>query len=98
MNDDELQKIVVALVPALGPVIADAVSAAVVRELRHQRRTAPAADGWMTLAQAAEYLRISPKTLCAHRAQGRIKARLFGKRWRYSKESLDAALNSPWLT
>ncbi len=102
MDESELQKVVAALmpalVPALGPVIAEAISAAVVRELRHQRRTAPAPDSWMTQAQAAEYLRISPKTLCAHRAQGKIKGKLFGKRWRYSKESLDAALNSPWLT
>jgi len=98
MDESELQKIVAVLIPALGPVIADAIAAAVVRELRHQRRTEADPAGWMTLRQAAAYLKISPKTVCAWRSDGKIKGKLFGKRWRFDKESLDAALVSPWLT
>lgn len=93
-----LEEIVANLIPALGPIIAQAVEKAVVREIRHQHRVSADPEGWMTQAAAADYLKISPKTLCQWRSEGRIKAHLVGKRWRYSKEALDAVAVSPWLT
>ncbi|MBF0406443.1 MAG: helix-turn-helix domain-containing protein [Candidatus Riflebacteria bacterium] len=72
---------------------------AVREEFRHLRRTTSASsDTWMTQAQASEYLKISPKTLCRLRAEGKIKGKLFGQRWRYDKATLDKTMVNPWLS
>lgn len=68
--------------------IVKAVVAAVRQELRRH-------DGWLTEAEAAEYLRVSPTTIRENRKV--FKPRLFGKRWKYSRAALDAALINPWI-
>lgn len=94
--DLDLQALAEAIAPALGPILAKAIEDSVVRELRHQRRTSPAPDGLMTLAQGAAYLNVSPKTLCAWRSEGRVKALLVGRRWRYPRAALDKVAICPW--
>lgn len=94
----DMSALAIALGGIIGPIIERVVTKAVTKELRHQNRVSPDSGGWMTQGQAAAYLRISPKTLCQWRSEGKIKAHLLGKRWRYHKDALDAVLVSPWLT
>jgi len=101
-NNVDAQAIAEIMSPVLGRILAEHIRSIVqetfTKELRHQRRTVARSDGLMTLAQAADYLRVSPKTVCKMRSEGKIKGELIGKRWRYRAEALEAAVKSPWLT
>jgi hypothetical protein len=50
---------------------------------------------WMTEAEAAEYLGVSPTTIRANRAA--LRPGRIGKRWKYRRENLDRAIKSPWM-
>ena len=46
---------------------------------------------WLTLKEAADYLRLVPEVLARHFRLGHIKAKKIGKEWRTRAEWLDAA-------
>ena len=56
-------------------------------------------DGWLTAAEAAQYLRVKTRTILKWAKQGRIPAHpLSGSRritWRFLKSELDAMLALP---
>jgi excisionase family DNA binding protein len=59
----------------------------------------PDRQTWLTVAEAAEYLRIKPRTLLLWVRQGKVKAfALSGTHrhvWRFRREDLDAILTPP---
>jgi excisionase family DNA binding protein len=54
---------------------------------------------WLTLMEAAAYLKVNPRTLCRWARQGKVPAhRLSGTRryvWRFLQRELDAMLRTP---
>ena len=48
------------------------------------------ADRLLTLLEAAEYLRLHPRTLREYLRRGEIKGRLIGRRCRFRRQDLDA--------
>lgn len=55
------------------------------------------ASPYLTVGQAAKYLKVSPKTIAAWRRAGKLRPLLVGKRWRYTKADLDKVLVDPWI-
>jgi excisionase family DNA binding protein len=51
-------------------------------------------DRLLTLREAAEVLRLHPRTVRAFVRRGELEGRLIGKRWRFRRESLDAFYES----
>lgn len=50
----------------------------------------------MTLREAAEVLRLNPRTVREYVQRGEIEGRIIGKRWRFRRADLDAFFeNSP---
>ena len=47
-------------------------------------------DHLLTLGEAAEVLRLSPRTVREYVQRGEIKGRLIGGRWRFKRADLDA--------
>ena len=70
-----------------------AIVAAVKTEVR--RSLSP----WLTEAEAADYLRVSPDWIREHRKElgARVIPGKRGRSWRYHRESIDRALMSPWM-
>jgi excisionase family DNA binding protein len=50
----------------------------------------PIGDRLLTLKEAAEVLRLSPRTVRAYLQHGEIEGRLIGGRWRFRRADLDA--------
>jgi excisionase family DNA binding protein len=50
----------------------------------------PIGDRLLTLAEAAEILRLNPRTVRANVQRGKIEARIIGGRWRFRRADLDA--------
>ena len=50
----------------------------------------PIGDRLLTLAEAAEILRLNPRTVRAYIQRGEIEARIIGGRWRIRRADLDA--------
>lgn len=48
----------------------------------------------LTLREAAEVLRLHPRTVRAFVRRGELEGRLIGKRWRFKRENLDAFYES----
>jgi len=70
-----------------------------IRELSMSRTTdmsTPPQSEWLTAREAAEYLRIKPRSLLSWVRQGKLQAyALSGSKrriWRFRKEDLDSAL------
>ena len=59
----------------------------------HQAEQAPA-NGWLTAAAAAAYLGMSRKALYQAVRRGQIQAHRLGRRLRFRREELDAAVMS----
>lgn len=79
------------VVEALIPVIRETI----VRELRHERRV-EAKEGLNSLAQAATFLGMDPRTVTFHRKAGRLRAILLpgAKQWRFDLADLQRFKNS----
>jgi excisionase family DNA binding protein len=54
------------------------------------RVAAPIGERLLTLREAAEVLRLSPRTVREYVQRGEIKGRIIGKRWRFRRADLDA--------
>jgi excisionase family DNA binding protein len=54
----------------------------------------PIGDRLLTLKEAAEVLRLSPRTLRGYLQRGEIEGRLIGGRWRFRRADLDAFYDS----
>jgi excisionase family DNA binding protein len=50
----------------------------------------PIGDRLLTLKEAAEVLRLSPRTVRLYLQRGEIEGRLIGGRWRFRRAALDA--------
>ncbi|MGD0907618.1 MAG: helix-turn-helix domain-containing protein [Candidatus Acidiferrales bacterium] len=50
----------------------------------------PIGDRLLTLKEAAEVLRLSPRTVRGYLQSGEIEGRLIGGRWRFRRADLDA--------
>jgi len=50
----------------------------------------PIGDQLLTLGEAAEILRLNPRTVRAYVKRGEIEARIIGGRWRFRRGDLDA--------
>ena len=50
----------------------------------------PIGDRLLTLEEAAEVLRLSPRTVRGYLQRGEIEGRLIGGRWRFRRADLDA--------
>ncbi len=50
----------------------------------------PIGDRLLTLAEAAEILRLNPRTVRAYVQRGEIEGRIIGGRWRFRRADLDA--------
>ena len=57
-----------------------------------QQETKPAliGDRLLTLREAAEVLRLHPRTVREYVKRGEIKGRIIGKQWRFMRADLDA--------
>ena len=52
--------------------------------------TAPIGDRLLTLREAAEVLRLNPRTVREYVSRGEIEGRIIGGRWRFRRADLDA--------
>lgn len=50
----------------------------------------PIRERLLTLREAAEVLRLSPRTVREYVQRGEIEGRIIGKRWRFRRADLDA--------
>lgn len=57
------------------------------------RDTDPPEDRWLTVAEVADLLQLSRKTVLAAIHRGQLPAVRLGRHWRVSSRQLDAALN-----
>jgi excisionase family DNA binding protein len=59
----------------------------------------PGTTPWMTVAEAAQYLRVEPRTLALWARQGKVRGHvLSGTRrnlWRFLRDDLDATMRLP---
>jgi excisionase family DNA binding protein len=55
-----------------------------------RENAAPIGDRLLTLREAAEVLRLSPRTLREYLKRGEISGKIIGKRWRFRRADLDA--------
>jgi excisionase family DNA binding protein len=63
------------------------------------RTAMPPAERLLTLAEAAEVLRLHPRTVRAYVRRGELRGWLIGRRWRFRRRDLDAffdSARSPW--
>jgi excisionase family DNA binding protein len=52
--------------------------------------SSPIGERFLTLAEAAEVLRLSARTVREYVRRGEIRGRIIGKRWRFRRADLDA--------
>ncbi len=57
---------------------------------RKKAQAAPIGDRLLTLREAAEVLRLSPRTVREYVSRGEIEGRIIGGRWRFRRADLDA--------
>jgi len=96
LSQADLERLVQAIGPTIAGIVQEAIEKAVVRELRHQRRTSAAPNKPMTLSQAADYLNMSAKTLNQLVLDGKVVFSLVGKRRRFLQKDLDKLMVRPF--
>jgi excisionase family DNA binding protein len=57
---------------------------------RRQAGSSVIGEGFLTLREAAEVLRLSTRTVREYVKRGEIRGKLIGKRWRFRRADLDA--------
>jgi excisionase family DNA binding protein len=57
---------------------------------RAKREAVPIGERLLTLREAAEVLRLSPRTVREYVGRGEIEGRIIGGRWRFRRADLDA--------
>lgn len=58
---------------------------------RKEKNTiAPIGDRLLTLREAAEVLRLNPRTVREYVSRGEVEGRIIGRRWRFRRADLDA--------
>ena len=57
---------------------------------RRKSAPAPIGDRLLTLREAAEVLRLNPRTLREYVRRGEIEGRIIGGQWRFRRQELDA--------
>jgi excisionase family DNA binding protein len=62
--------------------------AAVTKQARVE--SPPPGESFLTLAEAAEVLRLSTRTVREYVKRGEIRGKIIGKRWRFRRADLDA--------
>lgn len=58
--------------------------------LRQDTEPPPLGGRLLTLREAAEVLRLNPRTVREYVRRGEIQGRIIGKRWRFRRADLDA--------
>ena len=70
------------------------------RPIPHRKQPAkPIGERLLTLREAADILRLNPRTVRAYIQRGEIEARIIGGRWRFRRADLDTffeSANSHW--
>ena len=62
--------------------------------LRKKGAPKPIGERLLTLREAAEVLRLNPRTVRAYVQRGEIEARIIGGRWRFRRADLDTFFES----
>ena len=57
---------------------------------KQENAFAPIGDRLLTLREAAEVLRLNPRTVREYVSRGEIEGRIIGGRWRFRRTDLDA--------
>jgi len=57
---------------------------------KHGSELAPVGDRLLTLREAAEVLRLNPRTVRQYVRRGELEGRVIGGRWRFRRQDLDA--------
>ena len=57
---------------------------------KHRPAPTTIGDRLLTLREAAEVLRLNPRTVREYVRRGEIEGRIIGKRWRFRRADLDA--------
>jgi excisionase family DNA binding protein len=57
---------------------------------KHKNAAAPIGDRLLTLREAAEVLRLNPRTVREYVSRGELEGRIIGGRWRFRSVDLDA--------
>jgi excisionase family DNA binding protein len=57
---------------------------------KQKNAVAPIGDRFLTLREAAEVLRLNPRTVREYVNRGEIEGRIIGGRWRFRRADLDA--------
>jgi excisionase family DNA binding protein len=57
---------------------------------KHKSAPPPIGDRLLTLREAAEVLRLNPRTVREYVQRGEIEGRIIGRRWRFRRADLDA--------
>lgn len=57
---------------------------------RRETKPAPIGDRLLTLREAAEVLRLNPRTVREYVRRGETEGRIIGGRWRFRRADLDA--------
>jgi excisionase family DNA binding protein len=84
-----------ALADAIQPILAALVEAEVARRVAGLAPVAaPSPDQWLTSAQAATYMQLTPAALRARVRRGRVRAHRDGRRLLFHRPELDAMLES----
>ena len=85
-----MERILAAILDGLRPEIERLVDQRVDERLRGVEPPGP--DPWMTTAEAADYLRLTPEALRARARRGTVPARRDGDRYLFHREELDASI------
>jgi excisionase family DNA binding protein len=56
----------------------------------NKKTTKPIGDRLLTLREAAEVLRLNPRTVREYVQRGEVEGRIIGGRWRFRRADLDA--------
>lgn len=57
---------------------------------KEKPKAAPIGERLLTLREAAEVLRLNPRTLREYVRRGELHGRIIGRRWRFRRADLDA--------
>jgi excisionase family DNA binding protein len=60
------------------------------KDLNGNTPSLPVGDRLLTLREAAEVLRLHPRTVREYLRRGELQGRLIGRRWRFRRADLDA--------
>lgn len=78
------------LLLSLSPDLVDAIEELVAERVRMTLEDADGGSPWLSMAEAAEYVRVSERTLNRHIEKGKLRATKIGRRTLLNRDDLDA--------